>query len=1531
MFILRRIFLLMLLTGIILNATPATKNTIERLYIATFARVADSSGLEYWLNSGLELEEIAQSFFVQDETKAKYPSTFSDSDFIKIIYENTFKRTVDIEGFDYWHKELENNNISRSYFILAVVNGAKGDDENLLANQLTVGLAFANAGLNDINKAKTILYNVTKDVQSVTNAICKGNLTEIGCEVPKKEIIKEKVTNNENDSDNVIIAVATAPSSPEVNTPPTNNTPIAISQSIEINEDTTNNSIILSGTDSDINNTLSYTIETQPIHGTLNGTIPNLTYTPDANYFGKDIITFIVNDGTVNSSSATVNITVLNVAEENIPPVAMSNNIVLYEDTDKNITLSGTDLDIDDNLTFIIDTNPSNGTLSGIAPNLTYTPNHDFFGSDNFKFKVNDGESNSTSATINITVIDVVEANNIPTVSEQNITVNEDSLDNNITLIGYDLDVNDTLTFTVETQPINGELNGTAPNLTYTPNPNYFGKDIFTFKVNDGKVDSNSKPFYITIIDIEEPNTPPLATAQSITISEDTTNNIIVLAGTDFENDNLTFIIESNTTNGTLSGTVPNLTYTPNSNYFGEDNLTFRVNDGEVDSNISTVIITITNVDEPNNTPLAIAQSITIDEDTIDNNITIVGTDIDGDNLTFIIETQPIHGVLNGTAPNLTYTPDADYFGKDIFTFKVSDGEVNSSSATIDINITDVAEGNKPPVAIAQSITVYEDTIDNNITIVGTDIDGDDSILKYSVTFDTKNGTLNGTAPNMKYTPNADYNGTDSFTFTVKDEQNSTSDSATVSIIVAQVNDAPEVKAQDITVIEDATDYTITLDGNDTENDILTYVIESYPLHGTLDISALPTVKYTPNDDYNGTDSFTFTARDGSVYSSSATITITVSQENDTPIAQSQSETVDEDSINNAIKLIATDADGNTINYTIKTQPSHGTLTGTPPNMKYKPHQDYNGTDSFVFNASDNSLDSNGTITITITPVNDAPIAKDQTITVDENSDINLTLQGTDVDNNNLTFTTGTPLNGTLDISALPIVKYTPTTNYSGTDSFSFKVSDGTLDSNATVSIMINDKSNPTVIIDGNRTTPIGVTLENKLWVKENITFRFKFSEEVKDFIITDINITNGIKGDFTGSGDEYYLVVTPLTNSLESITIGVEANVTQDISNNENIANIGITQTVNTQKGFITTWKVGSNESIAIGTSNQKWDWNGTDYEAVIDASYTYNYNYNIDWGDGTDKNSSITGDISHTYPNNSNGTYDINITGEFPRFYVGGYTNDTGTYQASKLLTIKQWGTQEWKSMEMAFKGCNILHINTQDKPNLNNVKSMYGMFSNASVFNEYIGDWDVSSVTNMNSMFYNAIAFNQSLNSWNVSKVTDMNSIFKSATIFNQDIGDWAVSKVTNMSHMFNLAEKFNQNLNSWDVSTVTNVSSMFDSATVFNQNLNSWDVSHVTDMNSTFRNITHFDGNISDWNVSNVINMDRMFNLATVFDGNISDWNVSNVTNMDNMFNMSGSGNSGSFDGNLSKWNVSKVTSHTDFNKSSKLKEVPHWNQ
>jgi len=107
--------------------------------------------LNYWLSSGLSLEDIAKSFFEQDETKLKYPDGFSNADFIQAIYQNAFKRKVDSDGFDYWNKELENNNISRSLFILAVINGAKGEDADLLANQLTATNQAGTSNSVDVN------------------------------------------------------------------------------------------------------------------------------------------------------------------------------------------------------------------------------------------------------------------------------------------------------------------------------------------------------------------------------------------------------------------------------------------------------------------------------------------------------------------------------------------------------------------------------------------------------------------------------------------------------------------------------------------------------------------------------------------------------------------------------------------------------------------------------------------------------------------------------------------------------------------------------------------------------------------------------------------------------------------------------------------------------------------------------------------------------------------------------------------------------------------------------------------------------------------------------------------------------------------------------------------------------------------------------------------------------------------------------------------------------------------------------------
>ena len=176
---LKRLFLALLLMGTMLHAAEApTKNSVTEIYIATFDRAPDAAGLDYWVNSGLSIEEIAASFFDQAETKKLYPDTMSNSKFIDQIYQNVFRRAPDAAGKAYWLLEL-NNGSSRSNLLLAVINGAQGDDKLLLEHKTTVGLAFANDGRDDLVEANIILDNVTADPKSVPLTLCEYNLE--GC------------------------------------------------------------------------------------------------------------------------------------------------------------------------------------------------------------------------------------------------------------------------------------------------------------------------------------------------------------------------------------------------------------------------------------------------------------------------------------------------------------------------------------------------------------------------------------------------------------------------------------------------------------------------------------------------------------------------------------------------------------------------------------------------------------------------------------------------------------------------------------------------------------------------------------------------------------------------------------------------------------------------------------------------------------------------------------------------------------------------------------------------------------------------------------------------------------------------------------------------------------------------------------------------------------------------------------------------------------------------------------------------------
>lgn len=173
----RGLFLLLLMV-VGLNATVATKDNVTRLYVATFDRAPDSAGLNYWVNSGTELENIASSFFDQEETKDLYGEVSDLDNFIVAIYSNLFKREPEADGQSYWKDQLENGIFNSSQFILAVTNGAKDNDKTILDNKTEVGLAFADKGLSNVSDAKTIMSGVDGTEDSKLEALNKLGLGE---------------------------------------------------------------------------------------------------------------------------------------------------------------------------------------------------------------------------------------------------------------------------------------------------------------------------------------------------------------------------------------------------------------------------------------------------------------------------------------------------------------------------------------------------------------------------------------------------------------------------------------------------------------------------------------------------------------------------------------------------------------------------------------------------------------------------------------------------------------------------------------------------------------------------------------------------------------------------------------------------------------------------------------------------------------------------------------------------------------------------------------------------------------------------------------------------------------------------------------------------------------------------------------------------------------------------------------------------------------------------------------------------------
>ena len=544
-------------------------------------------------------------------------------------------------------------------------------------------------------------------------------------------------------------------------------------------------------------------------------------------------------------------------------------------------------------------------------------------------------------------------------------------------------------------------------------------------------------------------NQPPNALSGNWDVPEDTATSI-TLAGSDLEGDTLTFNILSQPQQGQLTGAAPNLIYTPVPNYSGIDSFSYTVSDQAGLSATATVTLNVLPVNDP---PTALSANWEVTEDTA-TQISLTGSDPDGDTLTFSILSQPQHGKLTGTAPNLVYTPDANYSGADAFTFTAADPSALSAIGSISIAVRAV---NDPPTALSANWEVTEDTA-TQISLTGSD--PDDDTLTFSILSQPQHGKLTGTAPNLIYTPNANYSGADAFTFSAADPS-ALSAIGSISIAVRAVNDPPTALSANWEVTVD-TATPISLTGSDPDGDTLTFSILSQPQHGKLTGTA-PNLIYTPDANYSGADAFTFAAADPSALSATGSISIAVRAVNDPPTALSANWEVTEDTATQ-ISLTGSDPDGDTLTFSILSQPQHGKLTGTAPNLVYTPDANYSGADAFTFTAADPAaLSATGSVTIAVLAVNDPPEPQNDAFVRNANasktiyfSELLANDKDPDADVLTVNSVSSTSALGVRLVVSKDAIKYSPPRGLNAEDSFTYLVTDGngTL-ATATVTITI--------------------------------------------------------------------------------------------------------------------------------------------------------------------------------------------------------------------------------------------------------------------------------------------------------------------------------------------------------------------------------------------------------------------------------------------------------------------------------------------
>jgi hypothetical protein len=776
--------------------------------------------------------------------------------------------------------------------------------------------------------------------------------------------------------------------------------PVAVDDTFSTDEDT-----VLALPTSGPGGPAANDVDTDPlavtdVAGATGGTVAlaggTVRFTPAADRCGPGAggFGYTVSDGRGGTDVGRVTVDVTCVPDD---PRATDDTVTVTEDDAATaVPVLANDTDVEgDELEIGSVTQPADGTvvITGGGSGLTYEPDADHCSSgaggspDTFTYSLAPGGS---TAEVSVTVTCVDDA---PVAVDDATTVVEDAAAGAIDVLANDTDVDaGELAVRSVTQPGDGTvvITGGGTGVTYAPDADSCTSggtpDTFTYTLNGG----STATVGVTVTCVDD---APVAVDDATTVVEDSAATAIDVLDNDTDVDGGTTSIASVTqpANGTVvvTGGGTGLTYVPDANYCNApgggvpdaaaDTFTYVLDGGST----GTVRVTVTCVDDR---PVAVDDAATTDEDEqVDVAVLANDTDVDGGARAVASVTQPADGTvtITGGGSGVRYVPDADACGPDSFTYELNGG----TSATVSVTVTCVDDA---PVAVADTSSVPVDGPATAIDVLANDTDVDGGALSVTTATQPTNGTVvvTGGGTGLTYEPDAGYcnsvtGGTpDTFSYTLNGGS-----IATVSVTV--VCDTPPVAVADVaTVVEDAAATEIDVLANDTDTDGGPKVVVSVTDadHGTTAFTE-DGVTYAPDADYcnstaGGTpDSFTYEVNGGFT----ATVSVTVTCVDDDPVAVDDAATVLEDAAAGAVDVLGndTDVDGGPVAISALTQPVNGTvaITGGGTGLTYAPDANYctvaDAVDAFTYTLTGGS---SATVEMTVTCVNDAPVADDETV-----------------------------------------------------------------------------------------------------------------------------------------------------------------------------------------------------------------------------------------------------------------------------------------------------------------------------------------------------------------------------------------------------------------------------------------------------------------------------------------------------------------------------------------------------------------------